>query len=106
MPIGNKRSRMTTARGRRTGQRTFYAPIRRRSAKRVARSESRMRRNNGASLDGACLREGDRTKAMSQSSFTSTGDLEVIPSKASSNSDFDFLVGEWKIRNKKLKTRL
>jgi hypothetical protein len=43
---------------------------------------------------------------MSQLSFTPTGDLEVIPSKTSSKSDFDFLVGEWKIRNKKLKTRL
>jgi hypothetical protein len=43
---------------------------------------------------------------MSQLSFTPTGDLEVIPSKTSSNNDFDFLVGEWKIRNKKLKTRL
>src|SRR5262252_1890668 len=43
---------------------------------------------------------------MSQLSFTPTGDLEVIPSETSSNNDFDFLVGEWKIRNKKLKTRL
>jgi hypothetical protein len=43
---------------------------------------------------------------MSQLSFTPTGDLEVIPSKTSSNNDFDFLAGEWKIRNKKLKTRL
>ena len=43
---------------------------------------------------------------MSQLSFTPTGDLEIIPSKTSSNNDFDFLVGEWKIRNKKLKTRL
>lgn len=48
----------------------------------------------------------NRTKVMSQLSFTSTGDLEIIPSKTSSNSDFDFLVGEWKIHNKKLKTRL
>src|SRR5262249_61335295 len=48
----------------------------------------------------------NRTNIMSQLSFTPSGDLEVIPSKTSSNNDFDFLVGEWKIRNKKLKTRL
>ena len=43
---------------------------------------------------------------MSQLSLNSTGDLEVIPSKTSSQNDFDFLAGDWKIRNKKLKTRL
>src|SRR5262245_3474253 len=59
MPIGNKHSRMTTAPGRRTGRRTLYAPIRRRSAKRVARSELRMRRNNVESLDRARVREGE-----------------------------------------------
>ena len=43
---------------------------------------------------------------MSRLSFTPAGDLEIIPSKTSSNDDFNFLVGDWKIRNRKLKTRL
>ena len=33
-------------------------------------------------------------------------DLDIVPSPASSNTDFDFLHGTWKIRNQKLKERL
>jgi hypothetical protein len=38
--------------------------------------------------------------------FTSAGELEIIPSKTSSQNDFDYLVGKWKLHNKRLKTRL
>ena len=43
---------------------------------------------------------------MTRQLFNSIGDLNVSPSKNSSNSDFDFFVGKWKVRNRKLKTRL
>src|SRR5689334_11051223 len=33
-------------------------------------------------------------------------ELKVIPSVTSSENDFDFLQGRWKVSNKKLKTRL
>jgi hypothetical protein len=33
-------------------------------------------------------------------------DLEIVASKTSSEKDFDFYLGHWKIHNKKLKTRL
>jgi hypothetical protein len=38
--------------------------------------------------------------------FTKNGELDIIPSPASSKNDFDFFIGKWAIRNKKLKTRL
>lgn len=34
------------------------------------------------------------------------GDLKITPSKNSSSHDFDYLVGKWTMRNKKLKVRL
>jgi hypothetical protein len=43
---------------------------------------------------------------MTNARITSTGELEIIPSKTSSQNDFDFLVGKWTMHNKKLKTRL
>jgi hypothetical protein len=41
-----------------------------------------------------------------QQLLTSTGELNILPSPASSKNDFDFYVGHWNIRNRKLKTRL
>ena len=39
-------------------------------------------------------------------SANSDGSLNISPSASSSKNDFDFFIGEWKITNKKLKTRL
>ncbi len=38
--------------------------------------------------------------------FHSTGELIITPSSTSSKKDFDFFEGKWKLRNKKLKSRL
>lgn len=35
-----------------------------------------------------------------------TTKLHIVPSDSSSHSDFDFFVGKWKIRNRKLRERL
>ena len=47
-----------------------------------------------------------KEQVMTNARITSTGELEIIPSKTSSQNDFDFLVGKWTMHNKKLKTRL
>jgi len=44
--------------------------------------------------------------ALGELKFTKTGELDVQPSAASSKNDFDFLVGKWKLKDKKLKSRL
>ena len=38
--------------------------------------------------------------------FTDSGELTVIPSENSSKNDFDFLVGKWNVKNRKLNSRL
>lgn len=38
--------------------------------------------------------------------FNKNGELIIIPSANSSRHDFDFYQGKWRLRNKKLKTRL
>ncbi len=43
---------------------------------------------------------------MTQFNITESGELVVLPSATSDKKDFDFLVGQWNVRNRKLKTRL
>lgn len=38
--------------------------------------------------------------------FTDTGELDIQPSPTSSVHDFDYLVGKWKLSDRKLKSRL
>jgi hypothetical protein len=38
--------------------------------------------------------------------FNQDGDLVITPALSSSQNDFDFFIGKWKIKNRKLKTRL
>lgn len=43
---------------------------------------------------------------MVNASVSQAGELVVVPSKTSSNHDFDFLTGNWTMDNKRLKARL
>lgn len=43
---------------------------------------------------------------LTNASVTSTGDLEIVASKTSSLHDFDFLTGNWRMDNQRLKARL
>ena len=44
--------------------------------------------------------------ALGELKFTAAGELEIRASASSSKNDFDFLVGNWKLKDKKLKSRL
>src|SRR6266404_1742390 len=38
--------------------------------------------------------------------FNCSGDLQIVAARSSSQKDFDFLVGKWKVHNRRLKSRL
>ena len=44
--------------------------------------------------------------ALGELKFTATGELDISASATSSQNDFDFLVGKWLLKDKKLKSRL
>jgi hypothetical protein len=48
----------------------------------------------------------DTSLPIPQLHFDSAGALAIQASETSSEHDFDFLVGDWKLRNRKLKSRL
>ena len=53
-----------------------------------------------------CGQAKNTTSALGELKFTPTGELEIKPSATSSQNDFDFLVGKWVLKDKKLKSRL
>src|SRR5437762_8711001 len=48
----------------------------------------------------------DETIAIPKLNFDSNGELKITASATSSQSDFDFLVGKWKMHNRRLNKRL
>ena len=48
----------------------------------------------------------DTTIAIPKLNFDSEGDLIIKASPASSSKDFNYLIGNWKLKNRKLKSRL
>ena len=50
--------------------------------------------------------QNQKTNTMEQTDSAATKTMHIKPSTTSSEKDFDFLVGKWKVHNRKLKTRL
>jgi len=56
---------------------------------------------------GSIFGQTKNTKsALGELKFTATGELDISASATSSQNDFDFLVGKWLLKDKKLKSRL
>ncbi|MEQ1799247.1 MAG: hypothetical protein ABL872_14935 [Lacibacter sp.] len=53
----------------------------------------------------AC-KQNAKTNTMEQSTIAAAKSFLIQPSATSSQNDFDFLEGKWKVHNRKLKTRL
>jgi hypothetical protein len=52
------------------------------------------------------LLTNDERLPIPELTFGTSGELEITASASSSQSDFDFLVGKWKLHNRRLKKRL
>jgi hypothetical protein len=48
----------------------------------------------------------ENSPTLSKLNFDDNGDLIIAPSNSSSQNDFDFFVGNWKVHNRKLNKRL
>ena len=50
--------------------------------------------------------EADENLIIPKLTFDAKGELLIVPSSSSSANDFDFLVGRWRLKHKRLKSRL
>ena len=50
--------------------------------------------------------KNDDLPAVPKLNFDPNGELIIVPSASSSNSDFDFFQGKWRLHNRKLNSRL
>src|SRR5690242_18472228 len=58
------------------------------------------------SLAATAVLSADESIPIPKLSFDSKGDLVITASSSSSQNDFDFLVGKWKMHNRHLNKRL
>lgn len=54
----------------------------------------------------SCIQDAKTNTSMETMQITNANELKIEPSGTSSEKDFDFLEGKWKVHNRKLKTRL